>query len=106
MEMKKVIVIAAGTHGCAVVQSRRMDEPDSEMEGGKRHGDRLRRGDKVSSRTRIPVWQSGQRMGGGTGTAAEFSGTDAVMEGVLADAGVSNCRARSSRAREAGLKMP
>src|SRR5438094_168078 len=50
-----------------------MDEPDSEMEAGKRHGDGLRRGDKVSRRTRIPVWQSGQRMfGGDAGTAADL----------------------------------
>jgi len=107
MRKKQVIVIAARTHWPAIVQSRRMEEPDSEMEAVKRHGDRLRRGDKVSRRTRIPVRQSGQRVGGGdAGTVAESSATGAVMEGVVADAGISACRARLRRERQAGLKMP
>ena len=75
-------------------------------EAGKRHGERLRREGKVSSRRRIPVRQSGQRMGGGAGTAAESSGTGAVMEALWSGTGVSKCLARSSRERQAGLKMP
>ena len=84
----------------------RVKATDSRREAGKRHGERLRRGDKVSNRTRIPVWQSGQRMGGGTGIGPEFSGTRAVMESLWPTAGVNNCRAWSSRRRQAGLKMP
>ena len=85
----------------------RVKATDSRREAGKRHGERLRRGDKVSNRTRIPVWQSGQRIGGGdAGTVPASWRAGAVLAALSPGAGFSACRARSRRERQAGLKMP